>query len=71
MQAKIHTLNLSTREIETILSALESVSPSGGGSDPFTLFRAIGAKTSVNTRENLTSEFCNNVVRDYLESING
>lgn len=69
MQAKIHTLNLSGREIDVILSALETVSPSGGGSDQFTLFRAIAAKTSVN--QTRTAEFAQNVVGDYLESING
>lgn len=40
-----HTLNLSDAEMSLVMTALSAISPSGGGSAPFTLLRKLNAQT--------------------------
>jgi hypothetical protein len=62
---------LSDDELRLIISALHAVSPSGGGSPTFTLARALSASTGVAEDHELTAQYCDNVVNDYREAMEG
>jgi hypothetical protein len=61
--------DLSANELDLILSALAAVSPSGGGSDVYTLYRKLAAQTCRAPLPELEAELAMNVVRDYQESL--
>jgi hypothetical protein len=64
----MRTLNLTDREVELITSALMVVSPSGGGSEPFTLYQQIVGVTNIGSTAELEAYFANTVVEAYRES---
>lgn len=61
----MHTITLTNRELEIIRSALETVSPVGGGSCPYTLLRKL---PSMPTNELMVMGFCNNVIDNAVDA---
>lgn len=59
--------DLSTHEVQMIQSALAIVSPTGGGSAPFTLMRKITEQTKVCSEEALERRFCATVLQELAQ----
>ena len=65
----MNTLIFNDREVAVIRAALEAVSPSGGGSEQFTLLHKIQDRTThIKHDLNLVVSFCNNVINDAVEA---
>lgn len=64
----MHTLSLTTAELEIVLSALAVTAPSGGGSSVFTLYRKIAGETGKTSPESLEAHFCDTVVAGAVEA---
>lgn len=64
----MHTLTLSTKQVATIINALATVSPVGGGSAPYTLLREIRQRTGVDESNRAVIENIEQVVRDYFDA---
>jgi hypothetical protein len=63
------SLAFDQRELRIIQSALRAVAPTGGGSAPHSLERAIADATQVSADDNLVATYCNTVVDEYKESL--
>jgi hypothetical protein len=62
-------LALTDHEIEMIVSALSAVSPTGGGSSPFTLMRKIARDTAVDPNDDLLASYSRTVIAEYLDAL--
>lgn len=60
----MHTLTLTDREVQIIQAALATVSPSGGGSDPFTVLLKVWKLAPVDSDTNLERAFFDNVLEE-------
>lgn len=58
---------LTTNEIDLILSALAVTAPVGGGSDIYTLYRKLAAATGQDSSETTEANMCDNVLSGAIE----
>lgn len=67
-------IEISQQEAAVILAALRAVSPTGGGSTPFTVFRAVQERTGQEVDYSLTNtfqQFAHAEYREFLEDVAG
>jgi hypothetical protein len=64
----MHTLSLTTAELQTIHAALLAISPTGGGSAPYTLVRKTGEALGDFDADALVMRFIQNVLADAEEA---
>lgn len=59
------TLNLTPRELELVMAAIMAVTPSGGGSEIWSLYLKIRAETGADDADlDLVNRFCQNVITE-------
>lgn len=59
------------KDIELVLSALSACSPTGGGSNEFSLLRRLQLMTGRGPNDTLVERYCTNIVNEYKECIEG
>jgi hypothetical protein len=62
------TLSLTVREIQIVAAALAVVSPSGGGSDVYSVLRRVWAQAPVESDHALEAQFVATVISEAREA---
>ena len=63
-----HTVTLTDQEVVIIQSALTVISPTGGGSPPFNLYRKLCHETEISYDDDMLRTFCSTVISEYEQS---